>query len=41
MTDTINGYSSCEIPGNDAFTFSDVSFSQGLDLVSELAYLAT
>ena len=41
MTDTINGYSAWVFAGNDAFTFAGVSFSQGLDLVSELTYLAT
>lgn len=39
LTNTINGYSGWVFAGNDAFTFKDVSFSQGLDLTVQLTYV--
>jgi hypothetical protein len=39
MTSTINGYSAWVFAGNDAFTFRKVSFSQGLDLITQLTYV--
>ncbi len=35
----INGYQGWVFPGNDAFTFKDVGFSSGLDLITELTYV--
>jgi hypothetical protein len=39
MTSTINGYNAWVFAGNDAFTFKKVSFSQGLDLITQLTYV--
>jgi hypothetical protein len=39
MTDTINGYRAWVFAGNDAFTFRQISFSEGLDLVAQLTYV--
>lgn len=39
MTNTIDGYRAWVFAGNDAFTFKNVSFSQGLDLISDLTYV--
>ena len=39
MTAVINGYRGWVFPGNDAFTFRDLSFSVGNDLIAKLTYL--
>ena len=39
MTDTINGYKGWVFAGNDAFTFKNLSFSTGLDLIAQLTYV--
>lgn len=39
MTNTINGYRAWVFAGNEAFTFKNISFSQGLDLVAQLTYV--
>lgn len=40
MTDTINGYRAWVFPGNDAFVFKDLTFSNGLDLTAQLTYVS-
>jgi hypothetical protein len=35
----INGYQGWVFPGNDAFTFKNVGFSSGYDLITELTYV--
>jgi hypothetical protein len=39
MTATINGYRAWVFPGNDAFTFKNLSFSSGQDLTAQLTYV--
>ncbi|WP_395702164.1 hypothetical protein [Aquabacterium sp.] len=39
MTATINGYQGWVFPGNDAFTFKNVAFSTGQDLIAQLTYV--
>lgn len=38
MTAVINGYQGWVFPGNDAFTFKNVAFSSGQDLIAQLTY---
>jgi hypothetical protein len=38
VTSVINGYQGWVFPGNDAFTFKNLSFSVGQDLIAELTY---
>jgi hypothetical protein len=39
MTRTINGYRAWVFPGNDAFTFKNLSFSASQDLTAQLTYV--
>ena len=39
MTQVINGYQGWVFPGNDAFTFKNVAFSAGQDLIVQLTYV--
>lgn len=39
MTEVINGYQGWVFPGNDAFTFKNVAFSTGHDLIAHLTYV--
>ncbi len=39
MTRTINGYRAWVFPGNDAFTFKNLTFSAGQDLTAQLTYV--
>ncbi len=39
MTQVINGYRGWVFPGNDAFTFKNIKFSSGLDLIAQLTYV--
>lgn len=39
MTATINGYRAWVFPGNDAFTFKNLYFSDGHDLTAQLTYV--
>ncbi|MEU9061764.1 hypothetical protein AB0D13_23595 [Streptomyces sp. NPDC048430] len=40
MTDAINGYRAWVFPGNDAFVFKNLTFSNGLDLTAQLTYVS-
>jgi hypothetical protein len=39
VTAVINGYGAWVFPGNDAFTFKNVAFSSGQDLITQLTYV--
>ncbi|ALV04513.1 hypothetical protein [Roseateles depolymerans] len=39
LTAVINGYRAWVFPGNDAFTFKNVAFSSGQDLIAQLTYV--
>lgn len=39
LTAEINGFQGWVFPGNDAFTFKNVRFSTGLDLIAQLTYV--
>jgi hypothetical protein len=39
LTNTINGYRAWVFPGNDAFTFKNLSFSASQDLTAQLTYV--